>query len=113
MTFQSMSRGAEGVKIEYGSYVGTGTYGQNNPTSLTFGMHPIIVFVGCQNSIGYNGWPSIFMRDCPASHSDSNMESITVVWRDNGLSWYDTKYSHGQLQNNDAGVTYYYVAIGK
>ena len=34
-----------GAKIETGSYTGTGTYGNSNPNSLTFGFEPKIVFI--------------------------------------------------------------------
>ena len=34
------SLGSGFAKIQTGSYVGTGTYGQANPCSLTFGKYP-------------------------------------------------------------------------
>lgn len=41
----SMSASA---KIVYGSYVGTGTYGEDNPTSITFDFAPkVVMLLGC------------------------------------------------------------------
>lgn len=34
-----------GAKIETGSYVGNGTYGKDNPNSLTFGFEPKVVWI--------------------------------------------------------------------
>lgn len=47
------------VKIETGSYVGTGTYGSSNPNSLTFGFQPKIIIINQFKTSTYNylnGW---------------------------------------------------------
>ena len=100
------------ARIAWGTYTGTGIYGAANPTGLTFDFYPVMVWVGCENCAGSQSWPSAFIRGCPASHPDVTPNLLTVTWTDNGVSWYDTRYSHGQLQNNDQGVTYYYCVLG-
>lgn len=50
-------------------------------------------------------------RDCPVSRSDvSHVDQLKLTWTDTGVRWYNT--THAQMQNNDAGRTYYYCAIG-
>lgn len=47
------------VKIETGSYVGTGTYGSSNPNSLTFGFQPKMIMFNQYRlpTLSYiNGW---------------------------------------------------------
>lgn len=47
------------VKIETGSYVGTGTYGSSNPNSLTFGFQPKMIMFNQYRlpTLNYiNGW---------------------------------------------------------
>ena len=105
-------RAGKNARIAWGTYTGTGTYGAANPTGLTFDFYPVMVWVGCENCAGVQSWPSTFIRGCPASHPDVTPNLLTVTWTDNGVSWYDTRYSHGQLQNNDQGVTYYYCVLG-
>ena len=100
------------ARIAWGTYTGTGTSGTAHPTGLTFDFYPVMVWVGSQGAIGLNGWPSVFIRGCQASHSDISMDMIHVTWQENGVSWYDTQYNHPQLQNNDTGVTYYYCVLG-
>ena len=55
-----------GVQIETGSYVGTGTYGENNPNSLTFGFEPKLVALltyksGASNAINLLGNTSEYL----------------------------------------------------
>lgn len=83
------------VKMETGSYVGTGTYGADNPNELTFPFEPKLV---------------IIMQDTGRSSGR--------IWAGNGhwgtlegntLSWYESTAAN---QMNTSGSTYYYVALG-
>ncbi len=81
-----------------GSYVGTGTYGTKNPTKLTLGFQPSIVFVL------YNGELQMM-----ATRKMSAVKNLTLSWLEDGVSWYNTQ---GEiLQMNSSGTTYYYVAF--
>jgi hypothetical protein len=96
----------------YGSYVGTGTYGSANPTSITFDFQPDIVFITpVTSSSSYtNVW---FIR--PSTTADFYYSGLsdykqTITWNGNTLSFYITKSAAGQL--NTSGATYYYIAFG-
>ena len=103
------------VKIETGSYVGTGTYGSSNPNTLTFPFDPkLVVVTGTSDSNESNIMiapknavrvPSLMAT----SMSGSNPNNITLDWSTNGISW-TSMYATDQL--NSSGITYYYVAIG-
>lgn len=108
------------LKIETGSYVGTGTSGESNPNTLTVGFAPKILivysvdglfgggagtdhgwlegFLWTENQIRYKAYEGGY---CPISLTGTT------------FSWYSTHYQFAiQAQQNIAGSTYYYMAIG-
>lgn len=110
-------------KIETGSYVGTGTYGQANPNTLTFGFVPKLVFIfgfyptNSPRISGYNGTFDVTSLDGEykkygylingwSDATDSSNAKISV----HTLSWYSTYDRDSQLNNN--GARYRYIAIG-
>ena len=102
------------VQIETGSYVGTGTHGQSNPTKLTFSFVPKIVFINSSVSGTEFG---IFVYGCQSVATSWTMGSnsrkpsvVTVSWSGNQLSFYDTNSAGNQL--NRSNTTFHYVAIG-
>ena len=105
-----LGSGGHTCRIAWGSYTGTGAFGAASPNSLTFDFCPVAVFVGAQQRTDFSSWPGVFLRPCPTSRPDIGGKTMTVTWTDNGLSWYQTE--HGDWQNNSAGYTYYYVAVG-
>ena len=117
-------------KIATGSYVGTGYSGQSHPMSINVGFAPKFFWI-CLKLDNRDGEPVAVMIP-GGSASDSNGLFIypftkyfcgdstrdyyvTVTWGST-MSWYgyvdfdDTE--HGKYQFNEAGVTYYWVAIG-
>ena len=106
----SLGSGGQNARIAWGSYVGTGTFGVAAPNSLSFDFYPIIVFVGAYERANFGSWPGVFLRPCSTSRPDIGNNTMAVTWTDNGLSWYNT--THQDSQNNSAGYTYYYIAIG-
>lgn len=101
-------------QIETGSYVGTGTHGQSNPTKLTFSFVPKIVFINSNVSGTEFG---IFVYGCQPVATSWTMGShsrepsvATVSWSGNQLSFYDTGSASNQL--NRSNTTFHYVAIG-
>lgn len=96
-----------GVKIETGSYVGTGKYGQANPNTLTFGFAPkLVIFPHISD---YNGCPEHLMFYVGTRfYKISN--GITGTLEGGELSWYSTTSTSEQF--NVLGTTYYYFAIG-
>lgn len=96
-------------KIETGSYVGTGTYGQNNPNSLTFWFSPrIVVIAGSQDLSFPFVYPNTYVYT--RTGTGSNLSSVPVSWGTNSITWYDTDNAHYQL--NSTGTEYHYIAIG-
>lgn len=100
------------ARIQFGSYVGTGTYGSSNPNTLTFDFVPKMVFVwgfgnNSGNSLYYQfmfygeNYTSVYI-------GDTNNRSTTVSWDSKTVSWY-TGDRYKQL--NESSRTYRFFAI--
>lgn len=104
----------DGVKIETGSYTGTGTYGKANPNTLTFGFEPKMVFIGAERQSSadcafvFNG-QTTFSR----TNSGGGGDSADCSFSGNTFTWYSQSSSWGSAaQMNSANVEYLYFAIG-
>lgn len=111
------------AKIQIGSYVGTGTYGVNNPCSLTFDFVPKYLWVSTDstsgiwnyavdNNIGLHYMPGI--TSCSAFYT-GNYNSVNISVSGKTISWYlarDINSNQADCQFNDSGTTYFYVAFG-
>ena len=107
------------VKIATGSYVGTGTYGENNPSTLSFSFNPKFVWIYRDAGGGGNiawaiGWLS---KVAGGSYNPggSNFQGyygskLTISDWTETISWYST--SEAQAQFNSSNITYHYFAIG-
>lgn len=96
------------VKLETGSYVGTGTYGSGNPNTLTFPFEPKVVIVT-------NGITFTMIR--PMEQNRCNNENSgylnKISWEENSVSWYCTANTSASIgQCNQSNTTYYYTALG-
>lgn len=94
-------------KIATGSYVGTGTYGQSNPNTLTFGFVPKLVFISGFVSDAESAAPAylIWNRNSKmfgSYHPQASLEGNT-------LTYYGEDNSR---QLNNIGFVYEYTAIG-
>ena len=78
-------------KIATGSYTGTGTYGADNPCSLTFPFVPKLVAVVCGSSTNIFGYAT-FVYEGPVGMTGTVPQ---VSWDDVGktVSWYTTESS--------------------
>lgn len=106
-TYTALGQLGNKVRIETGSYTGTGTYGASNPNSLTFGFMPKIVVVGrtdsSDTSIGFI---------CGRGNATTTIPStIRLTWGQNFVSWYAVT-NNATYQLNAFGATYNYIAIG-
>lgn len=96
-----------GCKVETGSYVGTGTYGDKNPTSITFTKGtPILVIIqrgptGTGIFVPGSGG-GVFMNKSVVQDLVSTMDGQTMKWHNASSAAY---------QMNDNGVTYKYTAF--
>ena len=110
-------------KIETGSYVGTGTYGQANPNTLTFGFAPKFVWIyeffrsdswydaGDASKIPFELIPEgEFGRKYPPSTTPTHSTNTYSKRVGSTLYWYNTDSAGDQL--NYSNSTYYYIAIG-
>lgn len=98
-------------QVYTGSYVGTGTYGASNPTTLSFPFEPKMVIIAANAYQGGITHPLI--RPDTVGYvtiAASIYSSMVVSWADNGLSFYDTASAIRQF--NNSGTTYYFIALG-
>lgn len=126
-----LASSANGARIATGSYVGTGNCGKDNPTTVVVGFIPKFFWI-CLKLSDRDG-ESVALMIPGGSASDSNglfiypftkyfcsagstsRYYVTVTWGST-MSWHgyvnfdNTEY--GKYQFNEAGVTYYWVAIG-
>ena len=108
------------IKIETGSYVGTGTYGSSNPNKLTFGFEPKLVLVFAGSSL-----ESFMIIPAFAGNPDGNGSSFIIGGSNacqvypvsknvdgNSLNWWVNGITQPHIQFNHSGRTYNYIAIG-
>ena len=119
-TFTDISGGAiPMVSIETGSYVGTGTYGQSNPTTITLKGPPKFVIIGTKygakltyyGSMAYLSNTAIWWDGITNEYvcgGGSTTGTITFSVSDNMFQMYSNMAIN---QMNDNNTTYYYFAI--
>ena len=99
------------VKMETGSYVGTGTYGASNPNTLTFPFEPKLVLVQVDNTTVNSLGIFIYGTNYAISYfSSDGPTTINVSWENNKITFYSSNNQTYQL--NFSGSIYYYIAIG-
>lgn len=120
--YNSLGQLGSASHIEVISYVGTGTVGSNNPTSLTFKMPPklFLIQVGKEN-VAYSNFLVARNIDRGDSISGSSYYSNNITWTNLGktVSWYCTGGWGGlssigadaKGQMNSSGVTYTVIAF--
>ena len=102
-------------KIETGSYVGTGTYGADNPNTLTFGFLPKLVIVKPDSKTSYYRIEIVTGQSNTLSHSSSASYGwVDITWNGKTVSWVCVSTNSDPVggQLNNASTTYYYFAIG-
>ena len=121
------------ARIQTGSYVGTGTYGESNPCSLTFDFAPKFFFVYCNDTISVSNdktYPSygLFVFNnlyniatfysIYNSYSTVTTSALKTSCTGNTVTWYCTSSSgytvlEGKpLVQFNHNTTYHYIAIG-
>ena len=92
-------------RVEIMTYVGTGTSGSENPSSLTFSARPVLFFIGGDGGgVGYNvrGNDKLYVRPGNSAYTCSGS------WSGNTYSWYNSEIRY---QLNESGTTYTVVAF--
>lgn len=95
--------------VTSGSYVGTGTHGENNQNSLTFDVVPKIVFINALNSGNY----MIAFYGASEAHTTrgvSNDGSNKLTWNEKTLSWYSIDGSVQQLNTSEKTYIYWVIS---
>ena len=101
----------DGLKIKSGYYTGTGTFGSANLNSLTFDFVPKFLMITNRNNAGFC---PLMVYGQPGTYCQvgSTTGYLTTTWgNDSGktVKWYGTS---AELQLNNSGQHYVYVAIG-
>lgn len=91
-------------RIEVGSYVGTGVYGQNNPNTIQCGFTPAVLMLSTSN---YGNWNLLAAY---RGMSNWGNAGVLIIWGDSSVSWFNGNGPGDQL--NTSGQTYYYVVLG-
>ena len=116
-TYTSLGQLGDKVRIATGSYIGTGTYGSENPNTLTFDFEPKYILITQRNSSGqytvlliiairltaiYDNYVAIEDYGRIGSYVYAKRDNFTVSWYANGAS----------SQSNGANKVYDYLALG-
>ena len=110
-------------KIQTGSYVGTGTWGEENPNTITFDFVPKVVIFDLECEGHYAVFPYVwggkklsvlYSYETSAGGYSILYDHNVVTLEETTMSWYAERIlSGGQtIQLNTAGQTYRWVAIG-
>lgn len=126
-TYTYLGKIGEKVRIETGSYTGTGTYGSSNPNSLTFEFVPRLVFITgmkYSSNVNYDGaynagirgtiipqfLTSEYTNGCPPYKDNASDSAYTKKSSDGKtITWYNRS---DYYQINSPNATYTYIAIG-
>lgn len=107
-TIEYLGKLGDKARVQVVSYVGTGTYGESNPNSLTFDFVPKVVMIQSPNQntnlascIALNGSKSVVTHPGRGYASEFSWNKKTVSW-----------YNPDGYQLNDSGKKYIAVAIG-
>lgn len=118
------------TKFQTGSYVGTGTYGQDNPNMITFDFRPKLVIIvpepislgthqcltngeSASPLIAIEGAATFSMSFDDGIYNSSyyNSALINLFWENTTIRWYSNE-SNAHTQYNSENLTYRYLAIG-
>lgn len=107
-TIEYVGQLGDKARVEFGSYVGTGTAGAGNKNKLTFSSPPKLVSIGDgggNNAGGGFAWVNGSIR----VYSDPS-SVCKLTWDGNTLYWY-AENSQSSAQYNNSGTIYHYAAI--
>lgn len=111
-TIEYLGKLGDKARVQVVSYVGTGTYGADNPCSLTFDFAPIFILIAGSDSFAMCiGNSAVTCYRMLYSNFPANI--TTRSNRGRTISFYQTTPDYGaRAQCNSSGVTYNVIAIG-
>ena len=97
-------------RFYYGTYTCDGTYGAENPITLTFPFRPKAIFLAPLNaSVWSHTWISYGTTQCYIHTYYNDGDFLTLSWNDRLVSFYSEK--NAAIQYNYSGKTLY-MALG-
>lgn len=110
-TIEYLGKLGDKARVQVVSYVGTGTYGKNNPNSITLDFIPKLFWIS-GNGYAYETDMLVFYGETNKSegNSDYYFTFDNISWKGKKVSWYSTRGS--ELQANISGEKYIIRAIG-
>ena len=87
------------------SYTGTGTSGENAPSSVSFSRRPLFIHVGGPEGSGFSAVNGQTIAVC---HVNSSTRYVQLSWSGNSVSWYEASPVY---QMNSQGKRYYVFAL--
>ena len=108
---------AAGVKLQTGTYSGTGACGSGSKNTLTFSFVPKIVGI-VVDAAGQTRGGAVFIAGQSKSSGISSCSStggtlsLNLTWSGNSVSWYTDNTGSANNQLNASGYTYRYFAFG-
>ena len=103
----NLGSGGHTCRLAFGTYQGTGQYGQNHPNTIQVGFTPVLFFLDCLEQRKEHLIMVLRPMDDAGSLETYN---IPFTWLDNGVRWYCAE-GDGQ-QRNDSQNTYAYLILG-
>ena len=96
------------LKCQYGTYTGTGKYGDTNSNSLTFSFQPSFLIINDGSYCIFCGTMGTLIG---FGYNRITIEENTS-WDKNTVTWYcSSSVRQAEYQMNSSGETYYYFAI--
>lgn len=99
-------------RVVCGSYTGTGTYGADNPNTLTLDFAPQIIFISALTATTY----SVAMQGHEHIAATGSSKDCVLTWSGNTVSWYyngsAALVDEATAQLNDKGTVYSFFAFG-
>lgn len=106
-TIEYLGKLGDKARVQVVSYVGTGTYGESNPNSLTFDFVPKAIMVRDNDKVN-RFLDAIYGMEFAVVDYDSG-RFVSMIWNKKTVSWYSDSDNYDQM--NSTGVEYYAVAI--
>ena len=105
--------------IVSGSYIGTGTYGVDNPRTLTFTFTPVLVVITTSSTDGVISGSTFIVgqekSDGIGNHNNPSYGlELHLTWKSDRVTWYTSSLADNaaERQLNKEGQIYRYFAIG-
>lgn len=102
------------AQVVYGTYVGTGTFGADNPNTLTADFDIKLALVYENNTRSSMLLAPKGLTSAHITHNDVEQPQV-LTWDGNIFSWYYNytgSYDGSPQQLNENGTTYHYILIG-